>query len=553
MAVRVGINGFGRIGRNVFRACLDETGLEFVAVNDITDAKTLAHLLEVRLGPRPSRADVSTTKDPLTVDGKQISVLAERDPAAAAVEEPRRRPRPRVQRPFTSKDKAVEAHPGRRQEGADLGARQGRRPHHLLRRQRQDVRPAKHDVLSNASCTTNCLAPVAKVLHETFRIRRGLMTTIHSYTNDQRILDLPHEDLRRARAAALSMIPTTTGAAKAVALVLPELEGKLDGMAVRVPTPNVSLVDLTAELEQEDDRKEINAAMKDAAEGAAEGHPPATATSRWSRCDFNGTSYSSIFDAAADQGDRRQLREGALLVRQRVGLLVPHARRRRSLDVGRGLRLRTARLGGAERYIDEPRRSPASACSSASTSTCRSRTASITDATRIEAALPTIQCARRARREGRSSPRTSAVRRASRSPSTASSRSPPSSQERLHMKVRARARLRRRRRSSRWSTQLDRREVLLLENLRFHRRGGEERPAFARQLAALADVYVNDAFGAAHRAHASTAGMAHVVPVHAAGLLMQKEIEALAQDHPRSRRGRSSPSSAAPRSPTRSR
>jgi glyceraldehyde 3-phosphate dehydrogenase len=296
MAVRVGINGFGRIGRNVFRACLGEAGLDIVAVNDITDAETLAHLLKYdsvhgRLG-----ATVTHGEGSIAVDGKQLKVLAERDPGNLPWKDLKVDVVLECSGLFTARDKAAKhltagakkvliSAPAK---GADLTLCFGVND--------KSYDPAKHDVVSNASCTTNCLAPVAKVLQETFGIKRGLMTTIHSYTNDQRILDLPHEDLRRARAAALSMIPTTTGAAKAVALVLPALEGKLDGMAVRVPTPNVSLVDLTAELDKKATAAEINAAMKKAAEGPLKGilsycDEPLVST------DFNGTVFSSIFDA----------------------------------------------------------------------------------------------------------------------------------------------------------------------------------------------------------------------------------------------------------------
>jgi glyceraldehyde 3-phosphate dehydrogenase len=296
MAVRVGINGFGRIGRNVLRACLGETGLEFVAVNDITDAATLAHLLKYDSVHGRLAAAVKHDAGTLSIDGKAIKVLAERDPAKLPWKSLGVDLVLECSGLFTERDKAAKH--------LAAGAKKV-----LISAPAKDVEltvcygvnhdmydPAKHDVISNASCTTNCLAPVAKVLHESFGIRRGLMTTIHSYTNDQRILDLPHEDLRRARAAALSMIPTTTGAARAVALVLPALKGRLDGMAVRVPTPNVSLVDLTAELERNASEADINGAMKVAAAGPLRGilsyceEPLVSA-------DFNGTAFSSIFDS----------------------------------------------------------------------------------------------------------------------------------------------------------------------------------------------------------------------------------------------------------------
>src|SRR5215831_8810125 len=248
MAIRVGINGFGRIGRNVLRACLDESALEFVAVNDITDAKTLAHLLKYDSVHGTLDRDVRTETDGLGVDGvlECSGLFTERDKAAKHLE--------------AGAKKVIISAPAK---GADLTICMG------VNDRAYDS--AKHTILSNASCTTNCLAPIAKVLHDSFGIRRGLMTTVHSYTNDQRILDLPHEDMRRARAAALSMIPTSTGAAKAIGLVLPALNGKLDGMAVRVPTPNVSLVDLTAELERPATEAGINDAMRAAASGPLKG------------------------------------------------------------------------------------------------------------------------------------------------------------------------------------------------------------------------------------------------------------------------------------------
>ncbi len=297
MGIRVGINGFGRIGRNVFRACLGESRLEFVAVNDITSAKTLAHLLKYDSIHGTLKDDVKAEGDGLAIGGRKIKVLAERDPAKLPWKDLGVDVVLECSGIFTDRDKAA-AHltAGAKKvivsapsKGADLTVCFG--VNHTT------YDPKKHQVISNASCTTNCLAPVAKVLHETFGVKRGLMTTVHAYTNDQRILDLPHEDLRRARAAALSMIPTSTGAAKAIGLVIPELDGKLDGMAVRVPTPNVSLVDLTAELAKPATEAEVNGAVKAAASGALKGvlmysEEPLVSS------DFNGTPYSSIFDSA---------------------------------------------------------------------------------------------------------------------------------------------------------------------------------------------------------------------------------------------------------------
>ncbi len=294
--IRIGINGFGRIGRNVLRACLDEAALEFVAVNDITDAKTLAHLLKFDSVHGVLARDVRAESDALVIDRRQVRVLAERDPARLPWKQLGVDLVLECSGLFTDRDKAAKhLEAGAKKviisapaKGADLTICMG------VNHRAYDAK--KHTILSNASCTTNCLAPLAKVLHERFGIRRGLMTTVHSYTNDQRILDLPHEDLRRARAAALSMIPSSTGAAKAIGLVLPELNGKLDGMAVRVPTPNVSLVDLTAELERPATEAGINDAMREAASGPLKGillycDQPLVSS------DFNGTTYSSIFDS----------------------------------------------------------------------------------------------------------------------------------------------------------------------------------------------------------------------------------------------------------------
>ncbi len=296
MSIRVGINGFGRIGRNMMRVAIERPELEIVAVNDLTDAATLAHLLAHDSVHGAFPQAVAADGDSLRVGDRTIQVLSVRDPAELPWRELSVDLVIESTGLFTARDKAA-AHlsAGARKviisapaKGADLTLCYG------VNHESYD--PAKHDVVSNASCTTNCLAPLAKVLHERFSIKRGLMTTIHSYTNDQRILDLPHKDPRRARAAALSMIPTTTGAARAVSLVLPALDGKLDGMAIRVPTPNVSVVDLVFESEKTPSADEINAAVKAAAEGPLAGileycDEPLVST------DFNGNRHSSIFDA----------------------------------------------------------------------------------------------------------------------------------------------------------------------------------------------------------------------------------------------------------------
>jgi glyceraldehyde 3-phosphate dehydrogenase len=295
MPIKVGINGFGRIGRNVVRAALG-TDIQFVAVNDITDAKTLAHLLKYDsiLGNLPNK--VTHTEDSIAVDGRSFKVFKTKDPAE-------------IDWASVGAEIVVES-TGLFTKGSDakkhmrgpvkkvLISAPATDPDHtiVLGVNDKTYDAAKHHIVSNASCTTNCLAPVAKVMHETFGIVHGTMTTIHSYTNDQRLLDLPHKDLRRARAAAISMIPSTTGAAKALHLVLPELKGKLDGYAMRVPTPNVSVVDLTVTVEKDATVESVNAAMKRAAEGPLKGILEYTEEELVS-ADFRGNPHSSIVDS----------------------------------------------------------------------------------------------------------------------------------------------------------------------------------------------------------------------------------------------------------------
>lgn len=296
MAVKVGINGFGRIGRNVLRAALKNPNVEIVAVNDLTDANMLAHLLKYDSVHGKLQEEVTVDGEYLVVGGHKIKVLAERDPAAlgwgdlgveVVVESTGR---------FTKReDAAKHLEAGAKKvvisapaKDEDITIVMG------VNHEKYDA--ANHHVISNASCTTNCLAPFAKVLNDNFGIKRGMMTTVHSYTNDQQILDLPHKDYRRARAAAESIIPTTTGAAKAVSLVLPELKGKLNGGAMRVPTPNVSLVDLVAELEKDVTVEEINTALKAAADGELKGVLGYSEEPLVSK-DYNGNPNSSTIDA----------------------------------------------------------------------------------------------------------------------------------------------------------------------------------------------------------------------------------------------------------------
>jgi glyceraldehyde 3-phosphate dehydrogenase len=296
MSVRVGINGFGRIGRNVLRASLDDPEIEFVAVNDITDPKTLAHLLKHDSVLGTLDAEVGYGGDCVIVNGKRLRVFKEKDPAK--IDWPSLGAQVVLESTglFTNAEDAGKHLHGTVKKVIITAPAKGEDITIVLGVNEKGYDPAKHNIISNASCTTNCLAPVAKVIHETFHINKGSMTTIHSYTNDQRTLDLPHKDLRRARAAALSIIPTTTGAAKAVGLVLPELKGKLDGYAMRVPTPNVSLVDLVAYVEKNTTTEEVHGALRKAAEGSLKGILGYTDEELVST-DFRGDPRSSIVDA----------------------------------------------------------------------------------------------------------------------------------------------------------------------------------------------------------------------------------------------------------------
>ncbi len=296
MAIKVGINGFGRIGRNILRAARDEHDLEFVAINDITSTDTLAHLLKYDsvLGNLPE--EVLVNDNQIRIGSRSIEVLSERDPAAL--------PWGKLGVDIVFESTGIFT---KREDAAkhlEAGAKKvvitapAKEPDLtvVLGVNHHEYDPASHNILSNASCTTNCLAPMAKVLHNTFGLRRGWMTTVHAYTNDQRLLDLPHKDLRRARAAAVSMIPTTTGAATAVGHVLPELKGKLDGIAMRVPTPNVSVIDLVAEIEKSATADEINGAFAEAETGALRGILQLSKKPLVS-IDFRGNPHSSIVDA----------------------------------------------------------------------------------------------------------------------------------------------------------------------------------------------------------------------------------------------------------------
>ena len=265
MGVKVGINGFGRIGRNIFRTALGDPDIDFVAVNDLTDTRTLAHLLKYDSVLGNLDQEVTTTENGIKVDNEEFRVFSQRDPAAIDWESVGAEIVVESTGIFTKAEDARKHMRGPVKKVIISAPAKNEDITIVLGVNEEKYDPAAHHVISNASCTTNCLAPVAKVVHEKFGIRSAQMTTIHSYTNDQQLLDLPHKDLRRARAAALSMIPTSTGAAKAVALVLPELKGKFDGISVRVPTPNVSLVDVVMDLETETTAEDVNRAFKDAA------------------------------------------------------------------------------------------------------------------------------------------------------------------------------------------------------------------------------------------------------------------------------------------------
>jgi glyceraldehyde 3-phosphate dehydrogenase len=296
MPVRVGINGFGRIGRNIMRAALGDRSIDFVAVNDLTNAHTLAHLLKYDSVLGNLHAKVEARGDTIAVDGDEFKVLSVRDPAQLPWKDLGVDVVFESTGLFTKRDDAAKHITAGARKVVITAPAKGPDITVVLGVNDDKYDPARHQIISNASCTTNCLAPLAKVVHQCFRIQKGWMTTVHSYTNDQNLLDLPHKDLRRARAAALSIIPTSTGAAAAVGEVLPELKGRLDGFAMRVPTPNVSVVDLAALVEKKTTGEEVNAALKAAAEGPLKGIL-AVSTEELVSVDFKGNANSSIVDA----------------------------------------------------------------------------------------------------------------------------------------------------------------------------------------------------------------------------------------------------------------
>src|SRR5687768_3422008 len=296
MAVKVGINGFGRIGRNIMRAAMGRKDIDFVAVNDLTSAATLAHLLKYDSVLGNLNASVKATADGITVDGEEFKVLSIKDPAQLPWKDLGVDVVFESTGLFTNRDAAAKHLAAGAKKVIITAPAKGPDITLVLGVNDDKYDPAKHQIISNASCTTNCLAPLAKVIHERFGIRKGWMTTIHSYTNDQQLLDLPHKDLRRARAAALSMIPTTTGAALAVGEVMPELKGRLDGFAMRVPTPNVSVVDLNVVVDKKTTGDEVNGALRDAAAGPLKGILDVSDAELVS-VDFKGNPHSSIVDA----------------------------------------------------------------------------------------------------------------------------------------------------------------------------------------------------------------------------------------------------------------
>ena len=486
MAVRVGINGFGRIGRNVFRAAQERGRRRRDGRRQRPDRRQDARApAQVRLGPRTVPGRGGGADGGARVDGKEVKVLAERDPAElpwgdlgvdVVIESTGF---------FTKRDDAAKHLDGGRQEGHHLGAgERAGRDRRAGRQLRRGLRRRQHDVISNASCTTNCLAPVAKVLNDTVGIEHGLMTTIHAYTADQRLQDAPHKDLRRARAAAINMVPASTGAAKAIGLVIPELNGKLHGFAVRAPVPTGSVVDLTIVAERDDDAsRRSTRRSRPRPRAAAERHPRATPTTDRLRGHRQGPALARSSTAQLTAVIAGQPGQGRRLVRQRVGLLEPRAstsprrcwcvRTLDDLDVDGQARPRPRGLqrpAGRGRHDHRRRPHPA--------------------------ALPTLK---ELREKGAPARPARAPRAGRRARDAQFSLEPVADRlgELLGVDVRARRR------------DLDDArppgEVVMVENVRFERgRDEERRGARAKRYAALADVYVNDAFGAAHRAHAST-------------------------------------------------
>lgn len=306
MVVRVAINGFGRVGRNVYRAAMNEPDIEFVAINDLADAKTLGHLLKYDSILGELKAEVEAKENSLFINGKEIQVLTQKDPSALPWKDLGVSIVVEATGIFTDKVGASKHLSAGARKVLITAPARGEDITIVMGVNENDYDPQTHHIISSASCTTNCLVPIVKVLMDNFCVKRGLMTTIHSYTNDQVVLDFPHRDLRRARAAGLSMIPTTTGAATAVSKVLPELKGKMDGLAIRVPTPNVSLVDLVVEVEKDVTVEMVNGALKKSTEGELSKYMEYCELPLVSR-DFNGNPHSAIVDASSTRVTEKRM------------------------------------------------------------------------------------------------------------------------------------------------------------------------------------------------------------------------------------------------------
>ena len=535
MAIKVGINGFGRIGRLAFRAMVNDPEIEVVAVNDLGDIPTMAHLLKYDSIHGRAFDTVEVTEDGFVADGHAVKVLSEREPANLPWGELGVDVVVESTGFFTDGTKA-KAHLDAGAKKVVISAPAKNEDITIVMGVNDDqYDPEKHNIISNASCTTNCLAPFAKVLMDNFGIKRGYMNTIHSYTNDQKILDLPHKDLRRARAAAMSMIPTTTGAARAVSLVLPELKGKLDGFATRVPTPDGSMVDLTVELEKDRHGRRDQRRDEGRRRGPAQGHPGVhRGPDRLHRHRGQPALLHLRQQADHGAGRRGQLRQVHLLVRQRVGLLEPceglgedpslTAFPETSLPWQARFSFRQEGPMAEIKTIDELDARGKRVLVRVDFNV-PVKDGAVTDDTRIRAALPTIQklvtqgarvilMSHLGRPAGEGFEESFTLRPAAQKLSELMGKPVVFATDTVGDDARAKA------------ASLRDGDVLVVENLRFDKREKKNDPAFCEELAALGEAYVNDAFGTAHRAHASTAGVAALLPAYA-GHLMQREVATL--------------------------